>query len=134
MHGSMNVKLLSSIVSQLQLWHLNLTVSVPSVGASAVGVMNPCVTKALLPSSKLVVWMTSTGLKQCEFPCMLQDSCVYFMIIRSQLSASVQCVYCVNLTTRRIIAISAAEKYFNPSHGYACLENQTSYATASTCF
>jgi glycerol uptake facilitator-like aquaporin len=55
-------KLLSSILSQLQLWHLNLMVSVPSAGASAVGVNNPCVTEALLQSSKLV-WMTSTSLK-----------------------------------------------------------------------
>ena len=86
MHGSMNVKLLSSIVSQLQLWHLKLTVSVPSVGASAVGVKNPCITEALLQSSKLVVWMTLTSLNYCEFPSMLQDSCVYFMIILSQLN------------------------------------------------
>jgi len=53
---------LSSIVSQLQLWHLNLMVSVRSVWTSAVGVNNPCVTEALLQSSKLV-WMTSASLK-----------------------------------------------------------------------
>jgi hypothetical protein len=128
-------KLLSSIVSQLQLWRLNLTVSVPSVGASAVGVKNPCVTEgaaAVFETSRLD---DVDQPKIVRIPVHVAGFVMrvfYDHLITTE--PSVQRVSCVNLATRRIIAISAAEKCFNPFHGYACLANQTSCATASTCF
>jgi hypothetical protein len=130
-------KLLSSIVSQLQLWHLNLTVSVTSVGANAVGVNNPCVTEALLQSSKrVIVWMNDVDQpKIVRIPLYVAGFVICVFYDHSiTTEPSVQRVSCVNLPTCRIVAISAAEKGFNPSHGYSCLENQTSCATASTCF